>query len=261
MNNQTYQEIIGEIGTVITIVSPLIVAFLGAYKLKIHEFIKAKINCIKDDNLKKVTQNTLDRVESLTTSTITMIDSTVKPQIIENIKNGTMTKDNLSSLKQQCIDTVKKQLTTEGLADLQNTIGDVNTYMDTLVESKLADLKVDNTSSVSKTKINMPTQQELDAIDLQNKLTQAQIEKDNLSQQLNQVSNDKVNIEQANNQLTQQNQQLSNQVNDLNNQIQQLINDKQTIQSKLDTINATLNQGSQVVANNTTTDNVQTVVQ
>lgn len=250
MDNQTYQQIIGEIGTVITIVSPLLVAFIGAYKLKVHEFFEAKINNIKDDNLKRVAQNTLNRVESLTTSTITMLDATIKPQIVENIKNGTMTKDNLLSLKQQCIETVKKQLTNEGLVDLQNTVGDVNTYMDILVESKLADLKVDNNSSVSKTEITLPTSEELDNVSLKNQLSQVQTqlqstqsEKDNLSQQLVQIQSDKVNIEQNNqqlaiqvNDLTTQNSNLNQQVLDLTNKLNAItqVVQPQTVQTPVD---------------------------
>jgi hypothetical protein len=235
MDNTTYQQVIGEIGTIITIVSPLLVAFIGAYKLKVHEFIEAKINAIKDDNLKKVAQNVLDRVENLTTTTITMLDATLKPQIIENIKSGAMTKDNLLRLKTDAIDIIKKQLTTDGVNDLQNSVGDVNTYLDTLIEAKLADLKVDSTSSVSKTIVPEVSQDVIDNTELKNQLAQLQAEKDELLKQVEVVNLDKTNVEQANSQLV-------NKVNDLTTQNSQLLADKQAIQSKLDAINATLSQ-------------------
>lgn len=242
MDNQTLQQITGEIATLVTILSPLALAFFGAYKANIHKYFQAKIDTIDDDRLRKVATDTLDRVDKIATNVITNIDVNMKPAIIEDIKKGSMTRDDLVNLKSIAKDNILKQMTKDSRIALGDTVGDMNSYLETLIEAKLAELKIDTTSPVSKTEINMPTKEELDAIDLQNKLTQVQADKDNLTQQLSQVSNDKVNVEQANSQLSQQNAQLTNQVQDLQTQIQQLSNDKQIVQSKLDSITATLNQ-------------------
>lgn len=248
MDDQTYQEIIGEVGTLITIVSPLLIAIYGAYKAKLHKYIEAKIDTIQDEKLRKVAENALSRVEDLATSTITMLDATEKPKIIEAIKSGTMTKDNLLDLKQTAIETIKKQLTTDGMTDLQNTVGDINLYLNNLVESKLADLKVDNTSSVSKTEIALPTSEEIDNASLRNQLTQVQADKNNLQSQVNQISTDKANVDRANIELT-------NQINDLTIKNAQLLADKQDIESKYNAINATLSQIVQPQSN--VVDNTQ----
>lgn len=242
MDNQQIQTITGEICTLITILSPLALALFGAYKANIHKYVQAKIDTIDDDNLRKVATDTLDRVDKIATNVITNIDVNMKPAIIEDIKKGSMTREDLMNLKSIAKDNILNQMTTDSRIALGNTVGDMNSYLETLIEAKLAQLKIDSTSPVSKTEINMPTKEELDAIDLQNKLTQVQADKDNLTQQLSQISNDKVSVEQSNTQLVAQNQQLTSQVQDLQAQVQQVINDKQIVQSKLDSITATLNQ-------------------
>lgn len=242
MDNQLYQQIIGEIGTLITIFAPLLTAYKLALALGFDKYIDSKIELIKDDKLRKVAENIKDRVESLAVNTITMLEAVEKPIIIENIKNGSMTKADLINLKPKAIEIIKSQLTTKGQTDLQNTIGDVNTYLDTLVEAKLADLKVNNASSVSKTEIALPTSEEIDNASLRNQLVQAQSEKEAISQQFTQLQNDKVNVEQAN-------VQLSNQINDLTNKLSQSQSQIQDLTNKLNTITSTL---SQVVSSPTT---------
>jgi chromosome segregation ATPase len=241
MDNTTYQQIIGEIGTLISIFAPLLTAYKLALAFGFDKYIESKINLIKDDNLRKVAENIKTRVENLTVDTITMLEAVEKPIIVQGIKDGSMTRNDLVGLKSKAIETIKNQLTTQGQTDLQNSVGDVNTYIDTLIEAKLADLKVDSTSSVSKTEIAMPTKEELDNAELTNKLSQVQTqlqqvqsEKDNLSQQVNQITNDKTNMEQIN-------QQLSSQVNNLNNQNQSLSQQVQDLTNRLNTITSTFN--------------------
>jgi len=222
MDTATYQQIIGEIGTLITIFAPLLTAYKLALALGLDDYIESKISLIKDDKLRNIAENIKTRVENITVNTITMIEAVEKPIIIEGIKNGSMTKDDLTSLKNKAIETIKSQLTTEGQTDLQNTVGDVNSYLNALVEAKLADSKVNSTSSISKTVLPEVIIPIVDTTELTNQLSQIQIERDNLQNQLNQVANDKLNIEQTNNQLA---QQLSN-----------LQIEKDTVQSKYDVI-------------------------
>jgi hypothetical protein len=235
MDNQTYQQIIGEIGTLITIFAPLLTAYKIALALGFDKYIDSKIGLIKDEKLRKVAENIKNRVEDLAVNTITMLEAVEKPIIIENIKNGSMTKSDLVNLKSKAIETIKGQLTTEGQTDLQNTVGDVNTYLETLIEAKLADLKVDNTSSVSKTEISMPTSEELDNETLRNQLAQIQADKQNIVQELEQVKNDKTNIEQNN-------AQLINQVNDLTTQNLQFSSQVSDLTNKLNAITSTVSQ-------------------
>jgi chromosome segregation ATPase len=241
MDNTTYQQIIGEIGTLISIFAPLLTAYKLLLALGFDKYIESKISLIKDDNLRKVAENIKIRVENLAVNTITMLEAVEKPQIISAIESGAMTKDDLKGLKAKAIETIKSQLSNEGQADLQNTVGDINSYLDTLIEAKLATLKVDPTSPVSKTEIPAPSQEELDNVSLRNQLDQTlsqlqqiQVERDNLSQQVSQISSDKSNIEQ-------QLSQISNQVNDLTSQNQQLISDKQSLQNKFDALASTFN--------------------
>jgi hypothetical protein len=242
--NQTYQQIIGEIGTLITIFAPLLTAYKLALALGLDNYIESKISLIKDDNLRKIAENIKIRVENITVNTITMIEAVEKPIIIESIKNGSMTKDDLISLKAKAVETIKNQLTTEGKTDLQNTVGDINSYLDTLIEAKLADLKVNDSSSISKTILPEIITPVVDTTELTNANVQLQADKDNLTAQVNQIANDKASVEQANQQLLVEKQQLEA--------------DKQALQSKLDVINnaiATANISNNMSAGGITVNN------
>lgn len=198
MDNTTIQQITGEIATLITILSPLALALFGAYKAQLHKYVEAKIDTIKDDNLRKVANDILDRVDAIATNVITNIDVNMKPTIIEDIKKGSMTKDDLNNLKSIAKNTILEQLTKDSKIALGSTVGDMNSYINTLIEAKLAELKVNPTSPVSKTVLPEVVVPVVDTTELENKLSQFQTEKDNL---------------------TIQNQALQQQVNDLNNKL------------------------------------------
>lgn len=236
MDNQTLQQITGEIATLVTILSPLALALFGAYKAQLHKYVQAKIDTIQDDNLRKVATDTLDRVDKIATNVITNIDVNIKPAIIEDIKKGSMTRDDLVNLKSIAKDNILKQMTKDSRIALGDTVGDMNSYLETLIEAKLAELKIDTTSPVSKTEITMPTKEEIDNDSLRNQLSQAQAQlqqvqadKDSISQQLSQ-------FQEAKRQADLSWQEMSNQVSALTSEKQQLETDKQVLQSKLDSI-------------------------
>lgn len=238
MDNTTYQQIIGELGTLITIFAPLLTAYKLALALGLDDYIESKISLIKDDKLRKIAENIKTRVENITVNTITMIEAVEKPIIIEGIKNGSMTKDDLTSLKNKAIETIKSQLTTEGQTDLQNTVGDVNSYLNALVEAKLADSKVNSTSSISKTVLPEIIAPVVDTTELTNQLKQVQAEKDNLQNQVDRIAYDKASVEQINQQLVIEKAQLET--------------EKQILQNKLNSITEVVQPTSNMSVGNVT---------
>jgi len=222
MDNQTIQQITGEIATLITILSPLALAFFGAYKANLHKYVQAKIDTIDDDRLRKVATDTLNRVDSIATNVITNIDVNIKPAIIEDIKKGSMTCDDLNNLKSIAKDDILNQMTKDSRIALGNTVGDMNAYVETLIEAKLAQLKIDSTSPVSKTVLPEIIVPQVDTTELTNQLQQVQAERDNLQNQVNGIAYDKASIEQINQQLVIEKAQLET--------------DKQILQDKLNSI-------------------------
>lgn len=224
------------------IIGGLFSALLGlavVYAKKGFAYLKLKSNSIEDTEARAVVQKALDNLDDVLVTNITSADSTLKPIILKDIADGKVTKDELNSLADTVMNNTLKQLGNDSLDVLNGALGDTNGYIENRIEKILADLKVDNTSSVTKTVIPEIPQDIKDNTELKNKLNQVQVERDSLQNQVNGIAYDKASIEQVNSQLT-------NQVQDLQAQIQQLVADKQTVQAKLDSITATLNQPIQV---------------
>jgi len=247
MDNQLLtQQTLGAIVSILQIAIPIGIAFLGLYKAKVVDYINIKIATIKDEKTRKLVQDCFDRVDDLLDTEISNAENTTKKEFLLNIANGTLNKDSLETIGLDVVASVTNQLNEKTTTILSQEVTDVQGYIASRLEKILGDLKVDDSSSVSKTILPEIPQTVVDNTELQNQLAQLQSDKDTLTQQIAQVTSDKSNIEQAN-------AQLSSQVNDLNNQVSQLANDKQTVQAKLDSINATLNQGSQPVVDTTST--------
>ena len=224
------------------IIGGLFSALLGlavVYAKKGFAYLKLKSNSIEDTEARAVVQKALDNLDNVLVTNITSADSTLKPIILKDIADGKVTKDELNSLADTVMNNTLKQLGNDSLDVLNGALGDTNGYIENRIEKILADLKVDNTSSVTKTVIPEIPQDIKDNTELKNKLNQVQVKRDSLQNQVNGIAYDKASIEQVNSQLT-------NQVQDLQAQIQQLVADKQTVQAKLDSITATLNQPIQV---------------
>lgn len=199
------------------------------YLKKGFTFLKLKSNSIEDADARTIIQKALNDLDNVLVTNITSADSTLKPIILKDISDGKVTKDELNSLADTVMNNTLNQLGNDSLDVLNGALGDTNGYIENRIEKILADLKVDNTSSVTKTIISEIPQEVKDNTELTNKLNQVQAEKDELMTQVNMIVNEKSNVEQTN-------QQLANQINELNNQKQQLEADKQALQSKLDSI-------------------------
>lgn len=193
------------------IIAGLFSALLGiaiVYLKKGFAYLKLKSNSIEDTDARNVIQKTLDNLDNVLITNITSADSTLKPIILKDISDGKVTKDELNSLADTVMNNTLKQLGDDSLDVLNKALGDTNGYIENRIEKILADLKIDNTSSVTKTIIPEISQEVKDTTELNNKLNQIQIEKSN--------------IEQSNQQLLLEKQQLEA--------------DKQALQSKLDSI-------------------------
>lgn len=153
MSTELQTQIIGEIGTIITILTPLLGVIIAIFKLKINTLIESKINLIKDEKLRKLAQGAVTILEDLVTKEITNADLTLKPIIIQKIANGEMSKKDIDGIKDIVKDNVVKQLTEDSKIALSNVTQDFNQYLDSYVESRLGELKIDPASPVSKTVI------------------------------------------------------------------------------------------------------------
>jgi hypothetical protein len=203
-----------------------VIAFGLAYLVKevgvLFTYLKTKTSLIKDEKVRKIVDSTLDAVDKLVIKNITNADVNLKPIILQSIADGKVTPDEINSLLDVVKNNTLRQLSEDSIKVLNNSLGDVDSYLESTIEDKLATLKLDPTSAVSKTILPEKSVVSITTTDLTNQLNQLQVERDNLQNQVNGISYDKASIEQINVQLA---QQLSN-----------LQIEKDTVQSKYDVI-------------------------
>jgi chromosome segregation ATPase len=206
-----------------------LLAFGLVYAKKGFAYLKLKANSIQDSDARAIVQKTLDNLDKILITNITSADSTLKPVILKDVADGKVTKDELNSLADTVKNNTLKQLGNDSLNVLNESLGDVNGYISNRMEKLLADLKVDETSSVTKTIIPEIPQEvkDTEALKAQNaeltsQLQQSQTDKDSLSQQLSELQEAKRLSEQS--------------WQDLANQVSSLSTENQNLKAKLDSI-------------------------
>lgn len=134
---------------VLTYVSFKAVSFVGTLISK----EKIKIQSIKDEEVRNKVNEALDRVESLLTTNITYAENVLKQDILDSIADGKVSKDELTKLKDTVVNNVIKQLSGYSVELLETELGDINSYLSAKSEEVLANLKLNENSSVNKTVI------------------------------------------------------------------------------------------------------------
>ena len=137
------------IGGALSVVS----IYATIYINKAIEVAKAKAEQIKDEKAKKIVDDTLDRTANLIKTNIVALENTTKVELIKDIQDGKIDYSELNTLATKVQENVINQLGQQSVDVLNQSLGDVNGYLASKIEETLADLKIDATSSVSKTVI------------------------------------------------------------------------------------------------------------
>ena len=137
------------IGGALSVVS----IYATIYINKAIEVAKAKAEQIKDEKAKKIVDDTLDRTANLIKTNIVALENTTKVELIKDIQDGKIDYSELNTLATKVQENVINQLGQQSVDVLNQSLGDVNGYLASKIEETLADLKIDTTSSVSKTVI------------------------------------------------------------------------------------------------------------
>ena len=103
--------------------------------------IKLEIERLNDETQKKILDDTLDRVNNLLQTNIIAMENTVKKDMLASIADGKIEKDELKTLADNVKNNVLKQLGNDSLAVLNDSLGDVNGYLEVKIEEILAQIK------------------------------------------------------------------------------------------------------------------------
>ena len=116
-------------------------AYMTLFVAKATQRAKIETEKLNDERQKAIVDATLDKVDELLRTNIIALENTVKKDMLELIADGKIEKDELKKLAENVKINVINQLGEGSMAILNETLGDVNGYLEVRIEEKLAEIK------------------------------------------------------------------------------------------------------------------------
>ena len=141
MENLLKDTVVQLLGVIIGGCLAIVTAYAGLLIARATQKIKLEIENLNDETQKKIFNDALDRVDSLLQTNIIAMENTVKKDMLASIADGKIEKAELKTLADNVKNNVLKQLGDDSLAVLNNSLGDVNGYLEVKIEEILAQIK------------------------------------------------------------------------------------------------------------------------
>ena len=116
-------------------------AYITLFVAKATQRAKVETEKLNDERQKAIVDATLDKVDELLKTNIIALENTVKKDMLELIADGKIEKEELKKLAENVKINVINQLGEGSMAILNETLGDVNGYLEVRIEEKLAEIK------------------------------------------------------------------------------------------------------------------------
>ena len=140
--------------TLVNILATIISGLIGMALLQLFTYLRNKTSLIQDEQAKQIVDTTIDKVEKLINANIIKTENVSKPIMIQALQDGKIEKAELVKLKDEVRENVLSQLSQDSLDVLNDSLVDVEKYIDTKIESQLAILKKQEGIPVNHTVIN-----------------------------------------------------------------------------------------------------------
>ena len=144
MENLLENTVIQLLGIIIGGLLAIASAYETLFVAKATQKAKVEIEKLNDERQRKIVDATLDKVDELLRTNIIALENTTKKDMLALIDDGKIEKDELKKLAQDVKINVLNQLGEDSLAILNDTLGDVNGYLEARIEEKLAEIKAKN---------------------------------------------------------------------------------------------------------------------
>ena len=142
MEELLQNTVIQLLGIVIGGILAIASAYATLFVAKVTQKAKVETEKLNDERQRKLIDATLNRVDELLRTNIIALENTAKKDMLALIDDGKIEKDELKKLAQDVKINVLNQLGEDSLAILNDTLGDVNGYLEARIEEKLAEIKV-----------------------------------------------------------------------------------------------------------------------
>ena len=141
MENLLKDTVVQLLGVIIGGCLAIVTAYASLLIARATQKIKLEIENLNDETQKKIFNDALDRVDSLLQTNIVAMENTVKKDMLASIADGKIEKAELKTLADNVKNNVLKQLGDDSLAVLNDSLGDVNGYLEVKIEEILAQIK------------------------------------------------------------------------------------------------------------------------
>lgn len=141
MENLLENTVIQLLGIIIGGLLAVASAYATLFVAKATQKAKVEIERLNDERQRKIANATLDKVDELLRTNIVALENTVKKDMLVLIEDGKIEKDELKKLAKNVKENVLNQLGEGSIAILNETLGDVNGYLEVRIEEKLAEIK------------------------------------------------------------------------------------------------------------------------
>ena len=105
---------------------------------------KVELQKVKDEKAKELLNENLDRVDALLRTNIVAMENTLKKELIKDIEDGKLDKEEAKLLVNNVKKNVLNQLGNESLAILNEGLNDLNGYIEARLEEILVEVKNNN---------------------------------------------------------------------------------------------------------------------
>ena len=140
--------------TLVNTLSTILVGVISIVFLQLFGYLRSKTSLIKDQQAKQIVDNTIEKVEKLINDNIIKTENVSKPIMVQALQDGKIEKAELVKLRDEVRENVLSQLSQDSIDVLNNSLVDVEKYIDTKIESQLAILKEQEGIPVNHTVIN-----------------------------------------------------------------------------------------------------------
>lgn len=141
MEELLQNTVIQLLGIVIGGILAIASAYATLFVAKATQKAKVEIEKLNDERQRKIVNATLNKVDELLRTNIIALENTTKKDMLALIEDGKIEKEELKKLAEDVKANVINQLGEGSLAILNETLGDVNGYLEVRIEEKLAEIK------------------------------------------------------------------------------------------------------------------------
>ena len=127
--------------TLVNLLATIISGLIGIALLQLFTYLRSKTSLIQDEQAKQIVDTTIDKVEKLINANIIKTENVSKPIMVQALQDGKIEKTELVKLRDEVRENVLSQLSQDSIDVLNDSLVDVEKYIDTKIESQLAILK------------------------------------------------------------------------------------------------------------------------